>query len=274
MLQKADIIGEFMCAGRNSRQNIQHSGVYLSGIGLSGHRIAFPEPHFFRNHRINPINLFLISVEQLQKTGLCSCRPLGAEKLQRALHILQISEVHDKLIQPEGGPLTQRCRLRRLKMCESEAGVVVFFLRGFCQHVYDVDQFFSDQLQRLAHNNNIRIVSHIAGGCAQMDNPLSLRALDAVGIDMGHDIMTDHFLPCPGHIIIDIGHMRLHLVNLFLRNVQPQLPLCFRQGNPEPSPCGELKILRKNVLHFPAGIALRQGTDIAVRIRHILSLPD
>ena len=65
-----------MGACGNARKNIQHSCINLSGIGLSGYRIAALKAHLFGNHRIDLINGLLVSVKQLQEAGLGSCRAL------------------------------------------------------------------------------------------------------------------------------------------------------------------------------------------------------
>ena len=63
MLKQADIIGEFVSAGRNSRKDIEHSGIYFAGISLSGYRIAGLKSHLLRDHRINLVNGLLIPIE-------------------------------------------------------------------------------------------------------------------------------------------------------------------------------------------------------------------
>ena len=42
-----------------------------------------------------------------------------------------------------------------------------------------------------------------------MDNPLRLRALHAVSINMAHNIMAHLFFPCFGNLIVDILRMGL-----------------------------------------------------------------
>ena len=40
VLKETDIVGKLMRAGCNACQNIQHTGVHFSGIGLTGYRIS------------------------------------------------------------------------------------------------------------------------------------------------------------------------------------------------------------------------------------------
>ena len=56
----------------------------------------------------------------------------------------------------------------------------------------------------------------------------------------------------------------LHLIDLCLGDVQPQLFLGLGQRDPQPAPCGKFMIGRKEEKHFPAGIAAAQRRFIAV----------
>ena len=72
-----------------------------------------------------------------------------------------------------------------------------------------VHKLLLHKLQCLRHNDHIRIVPHITGGCAKMDNAGGPWALSAIGIDMAHNIMPHLFFPGLRHIIIDIILMGL-----------------------------------------------------------------
>ena len=58
-----------------------------------------------------------------------------------------------------------------------------------------------------------------------MDDSLCLRALYAVCVHMGHDVVTYFFLALLRHIVIDLILMSLQLIDLFLCNRQPQFHL-------------------------------------------------
>ena len=83
-----------------------------------------------------------------------------------------------------------------------------------------------------------------------MNDPLRLRTLYAVGMDMAHHVVTHELLLRLRHLIIDILRGALQLCNLFLADVQSELALCLRQGDPEPAPGSEFLLLGKNVLHL------------------------
>ena len=75
-----------------------------------------------------------------------------------------------------------------------------------------------------------------------MDDGLCLGTLHSVGVYMGHYVVAHQFFPLPGHLVINILLMGLHLVNLFLCDPQPQLFFCLCQGDPKPSPGTEFHV--------------------------------
>ena len=268
VLQQADVIGHLGGACRDAGEHIQHSGVYLSGVGLAGYRIAGGKAHLLRDHGIQSVHLIHVAVKQLQEGCLSSGGSLGTQKLHGGNHIVQILQIQVKLLHPQGGALSYRGGLSGLKMGECQRGKILVAVRKggkFCQHVH---QFFLHQLQSLCHDDDVRIVAHIAGGRAQMDDALCLRALHAVSINMAHHVMAHFFFPCLCHIIVDVVRMAFQLFDLLIRDGQAQLLLRLRQRDPQPSPGAELLIGRKNVLHFLTRIPLRKRAHISVRIAH------
>ena len=99
-----------------------------------------------------------------------------------------------------------------------------------------------------------------------MDNPGGLGALLAVGVDVAHHVVAHQALSFLSHIVVNVILVGFQLVDLRLGHRQSQSVLRLGQGNPQLPPGAELKIVRKNVLHFPAGIPGRQGGDIGVMI--------
>ena len=76
-----------------------------------------------------------------------------------------------------------------------------------------------------------------------MDDALRLRALETIGIHVAHDIVPHDALPRLGILVIDLILMRLELRDLLVGNIQPELLLCLRKRNPQPSPGAELLLL-------------------------------
>ena len=121
---------------------------------------------------------------------------------------------------------------------------------------YDIYQLFLNKIQCITHDDDIRVITHIAGCGSKMYDPCSLGTLEAVGIYMTHDIMPYFLLPLPGIIIVYILYMSLHLGDLFIAYIKSQLLLRLGQCNPEPPPGRKLLILGEDILHLLTCIPL------------------
>ena len=89
-----------------------------------------------------------------------------------------------------------------------------------------------------------------------MDDTLSLRTLHTVGVDMRHNVMAHLAFPLLRHLIVNIVRMGFQLVNLLLGDIQSQFFFRLCKSDPQSPPCAEFHIRRKDILHFPACIAL------------------
>ena len=84
----------------------------------------------------------------------------------------------------------------------------------------------------------------------------------AKGIDMAHYVMAHFFLPRTSHFIVDVVLIGLHLIDLFLGNIQAERFLGLSQGDPQPAPGRKLHVWRKDIQHFLGGVAGRKWTFI------------
>ena len=92
---------------------------------------------------------------------------------------------------------------------------------------------------------------------------------------MGHDVVTNFFLALLRYIVIDLILMGLQLIDLFLRNRQPQFHLGPGQSDPKPPPSGKFFVRRKDVykrqaiesLPFAVFFLMNQFAHIADRRR-------
>ena len=152
---------------------------------------------------------------------------------------------------------------------QSGHGLVLFGKLGEVLH--HLSRFFEYDFGRLAQNDNVGIVAHIAACRAEVDDRLRLRALLAVGIDMAHNVVADYLLARLRDLVIDVVLERFKLRYLLVADVEAELLLCLRQGDPKPSPCAELEILGKDELHFRACVSCGKRRYIIILLGHFYS---
>lgn len=112
----------------------------------------------------------------------------------------------------------------------------------FTQPGNQIDQLVADKYQPLPHQDHICVVAHITACGAQMDNRHGLGTGGTIGMDMCHYIVPQLFFLLRSQLIVHLVPMCLHLVDLFLRNGQPQFHLRPRQRNPQPVPGGKFLV--------------------------------
>ena len=100
----------------------------------------------------------------------------------------------------------------------------------------------ADQLQRLAQQEQVGVVGHVAARGAQVDDRPGRGADVAVGVDVGHDVVPQPpFVPL-GSGKIDVVDMLPQLGDLLRRDWQPKFRLGLGQGHPQPPPGAELTL--------------------------------
>ena len=264
--QQPQVGGKFMGRLGNPRQGGQNGRVHFAGIGLAGDglNLVGGKAHFPGNSPVQLPHLLLVPLKQLQEAGLGAGGALTAQKPQMGQAVLQLLQVLEELIHPQGGPLAHGDQLGGLIVGIAQGGQGLVLAGKPAQGRQDPHQFVPEEGQTLFHQNDIRVVPHVAAGGPQVEDGHGTGALGAVGVDVGHHVMAELPLLLLGQVIVDVVLLPLQLVDLPLGDGQAQFLLRPGQGNPQPAPGGEFFIGRKNIQHLPAGVAGGQGAFIGV----------
>ena len=75
------------------------------------------------------------------------------------------------------------------------------------------------QAQALRHRDDIRIVTDVAGGRAQVNDRLCLGALHAVGVNVRHHVVPHLLFALLSDLVVDIVPVRLQLGDLLVCNL-------------------------------------------------------
>ncbi len=118
----------------------------------------------------------------------------------------------------------------------------------------------------LLHLNDVGVVANVAACRAEMNNWLGIRTNFAVGKNVRHNVVADLPFPCLGKIVIDVVDMRLHFVNLRVRDRDTKLLFRLGKRNPEPAPGAELKIRREDVFHPLACISFTKRRYVVIHM--------
>ena len=94
-------------------------------------------------------------------------------------------------------------------MSKRQGRLCFIFISKFSQLIQNTDKFLTYQLQGFCHNDDIGVVSYVAGSCTQMDDSLCLRALESVSVYVGHHIVADKLFSRLRLLEVDILSMCL-----------------------------------------------------------------
>ena len=186
--------------------------------------------------------------------------------------MLDLLQVHVQFVHPQSGALAHGGELCGLAVGVGQAGHVLVLVGKLGQVGQGADDLLVHQFQALAHDDHVGVVTHIAAGGAQMDDALGVGALQAVGIDVAHHVMTDQLFPGGSLFVVDVVLVGFQLGDLLVGDVQALLLLGFGQGNPQTAPGAELVVIGKNILHLVRSIPGGEGRDITIMCHERFSL--
>ena len=255
MAQKPDIGGEFRRALRDAGEHLQHGEVRLSGIGLAGDGLAGGKAHLLRDHGLEPLGLFRVAVEQGKEACRRAGRALAAEELELRELKIKLVKVKEQVAYPQTRPLAHGRWLGGLEVGVGQRRQRGVLLRKVRQRRDGVEQQAADEAQPLAHAEDVGVVPDIAARRAEMDDAPRLRAGLAVGQHVRHHVVSHLVLVARGGFIVDVKDMRAQLLELLVRDRQPERLLALRQRDPEFSPGGEFPVVGEEPLHLLVGIA-------------------
>ena len=123
--------------------------------------------------------------------------------------MLELGQIEHQVVGPQAGPLAHGRRLGRLQMGEAQAGQIAVLLgANVARRSMTATSAVADQLQRLAHQDQVGVVGDVAACGAQVDDRPRRGADVAVGVDVGH-----HVVPQPPFVggrgvevdVVDVG---------------------------------------------------------------------
>ena len=151
-------------------------------------------------------------------------------------------------------------------MSISKARKVLVLVSELSQVVHNVYELSADDPESVAHDDNVGVISDIAGSSTEVDDTCCIRTNLTVCENVSHNIMACDLFAFSRHFIVYIVDMLFELLYLCLGYRQTKFHFSSCESDPELSPGGEFFIRRENILHFLACITCTEWAFIAVDI--------
>ena len=201
-----------------------------------------------------------------KKAGLRAGRALHAAGLELRQAMFDLGQVEHQVVGPQAGPLADRRRLGRLQVREAQAGQVAMLARRTCASASITPTSRArDQLQRLAHQDQIGVVGDVAARRAQVDDRPGRRGRRRRRRGRGP---SRRAAACARS-----GRRRAKSMSstcgrssaiCCVRDRQAQLGLGLGQRDPQPPPGAELPLRAPQRGHLGRGVAADQRIVVVV----------
>ncbi len=264
MLEQADVVCHSVSALSHGAEAVQNPAVHLPGVGLAANREGLFKAELPGDPPVHLVDFGPVSLKEVQEAGLRAGGPSASQEFQVLQHKVQLLQVRQEILHPEGGPLAHRDQLGGLIVGVAQ-GRGVRVLPGELREVPQQGQKALPEIpQALTVEDEVGVVGDIAAGGPQVDDARGGGRGRAVGVDVGHHVMPDFLFPPGSQLEVDVGEMVLQLLHLFRRHGQAQLMLRPGQGHPQPPPGLDAGFGGEEVQHELRRIAGGEGGFVAV----------
>jgi len=154
----------------------------------------------------------VVPLEEIQEGGLRAGGSLDAaeaEGLQAKLDLLQVQE---EVLDPEGGPFPDGGGLGWLEVGVGQGGQRPVLPGEGREGLHAPDDPVPYEGQRLPVLDEIRVVPDEGAGGPQMDDPPCRRRHFPEEVDVGHDVMAEPRLELGGPLQVQVVQPRTHLL--------------------------------------------------------------
>lgn len=213
-------------AGRAERaKGIANIDINLTGVGLGGNDVRRLETSLLGDQLIQLLNLLMVALEDLEERGLSTGGTLDTTEAQIIASPLEVLQVHEQVLDPQGGTLSDGNKLSGLSVGEAQAGQVLVLLSEGRQLVNDNSKLGDKDIESVTEEDQVCVVGAVAGGGAPVDDSGSSRSDLTIGMDVSHDIVSTALLLLSGNLefVVLNGEVSLHLLNGLVGDRQTQL---------------------------------------------------
>ena len=122
--------------------------------------------HFLSDHSFKLLDLGAVALEKLLEGSLCACGSLGTEKLQVLKSVFKLVKVHEQLIYPKSSSLAHSGELCGLEVGVCQSGHILVLICKCGKLGDNGNKLLEDDVHSVSHNDDIGVVTNIAGGSA------------------------------------------------------------------------------------------------------------
>lgn len=199
-------VGGHLVDGRAERgEGREDVGVNLARVGLASNGVGVGEAEELGDALVEGLDLLVVAVKELEERALGAGGALDAAEAEVVARALEVAQVPEELLDPQGRALADSRQLRGLEVGEAERREVTVLL-GKGREARDDDSELGDEdVEAVTEEDEVGVVGNVARGGAKaagsagaLGTCVLLYLLDdtgsgggdgAKGVDVGHDVV-------------------------------------------------------------------------------------
>jgi hypothetical protein len=162
----------------------------LARVGLGGDRVACGETGLLGDELVKSLDLCVVTVEDLEERGLGTGGSLDTAEAELMTNSLDGAEIHQQILEPDAGSLSDCGQLSGLQVGESETGLILPLHGKGGEFVNSSGHLSEKHVKTITHKNEVGIVGDVARGGTPVDDTSSGRSTKTVSVNPSHDIVS------------------------------------------------------------------------------------
>lgn len=223
--QVANINTNALAGRAKGAESVADVHINLARVGLAGDDEGRAKSSLLGHKLVQLLDLVVVALENLEERCLGTGGALDTAETQVVAGALEVAQVHQQVLDPQASTLAHSHQLCGLSVSEAQAGKVLVLLGELRQLVDHDGQLGNENVETVAEEDQVGVVSAVARGSTPMDDTSSSRGDLAESMNVGHDIVSPALLLLGGNlefVVLDRG-MGLHLLNRLIGNGKSKL---------------------------------------------------
>ena len=162
--KETDVGGHLVHRGAERREGGEDIGVNLTRVGLATDGVGVREAKELSDALVESLDLGVVAVEEGKERGLGTGGALDTAEAEVVARTLEVAEVPEELLDPEGGTLADSGELGGLEVGEAESGEVAILLGEGGQARDDDRELGDENVETVTEEDEVGVVGDEARG--------------------------------------------------------------------------------------------------------------
>lgn len=158
-----------MDGGTERGKGAEDIGVDLTRVGLAGDGVGVAEARELGDALVEGLDLLVVAVEESEEGSLGTGRALDATETEVVTSALEVAQVPEKLLDPEGGTLADGRQLGGLEVGETKGREVLVLLGEGGETSNDDGELGEEDVETITEEDQVGVVSDKARGGTEAD---------------------------------------------------------------------------------------------------------